>query len=266
MKLSRILLCLLFAGGTGLLSAQEVQIPAPQDATMVIKSVEAVFPPDLLARGVTAGRARIAVSVNGAGLPTDEIVESETDPALGQAALEAVRQWVFNRPAISAEDGPQILNIELSFGDQTAAADIPWAYRTPVLNQLDRIPNPKNVVRPDPAQQSALPPLRGRHNLTVAYYIDQTGHVRLPSVVVGIDPGYNRLALDAVAQWQFDPPLIQGKPTAVRSQQTFRYGSQGDLLPDVVIKPPVRIAGADPAPFMPVTSQLSAGWRWRQRS
>jgi hypothetical protein len=209
---------------------------------MVIKSVEAVFPPDLKARGVTAGRARIAVSVNGAGLPTDAIVESETEPELGQAALEAVRQWIFNRSAITAEDGPQVLNIELSFGDPATAAAIPWAYRTPVLNQLDQIPNPKNVVRPDPAKQAALVPLRTRRNLTVAYYIDETGRVRLPSVVVGIDPSYNRLALEAVTQWQFDPPLIQGKPTAVRSQQTFRYGPKGALLPDVIIKPPVRVA------------------------
>ncbi len=239
MKLSQILLGLLSVVG---LPAQEVQIPAPPDAAMVIKSVEAVFPADLKARGVTAGRARIAVSVGGTGMPMDTIVESDTDPALGQAAREAVRQWIFNRPAITAEDGPQVLNIELSFGDPATAALIPWTYRTPVLNQLDRIPNPTNVVRPDPEKQTGFAVLSGRHNLTVAYYIDETGRVRLPAVVVGVNPNYNRMALDAVAQWKFDPPLIQGKPTAVRSQQTFRFGPKGQLLPDVVIKPPVRIA------------------------
>jgi TonB family protein len=56
-----------------------------------------IYPPALKKRGIK-GKAVISVNVTSTGFVLDAALKSATDPAFGQAALVAVRQWWFLPP------------------------------------------------------------------------------------------------------------------------------------------------------------------------
>jgi len=60
--------------------------------------------------------------------------------------------------------------------------------------------------------------------VTVDFYIDEEGKVRVPAV--DRDVAEDRLAaaaVSAVEQWRFEPPLRKGHPVLVQVQQDFRF-------------------------------------------
>ena len=58
------------------------------------------------------------------------------------------------------------------------------------------------------------------------FYIDETGHVRLPAVsreTNEADEELSAAAVTAVEQWQFEPPVSKGKPVFVLAHQDFDF-------------------------------------------
>ncbi|HEY5079312.1 MAG TPA: energy transducer TonB, partial [Opitutaceae bacterium] len=98
------------------------------------------------------------------------------------------------------------------------------AYRVCTLDQLDRIPTPTKIVKPSYTPEKA----HGRHlsHLTVEFYIDDSGHVRLPAVsreTNEADEELSAAAVTAVEQWQFEAPVSRGKPVFVLAHQDFDF-------------------------------------------
>ncbi len=50
----------------------------------------------------------------------------------------------------------------------------------------------------------------------IEFYIDQAGHAQLPRIVSSSEPAFGYAAVQAVAQWKFEPPLKGGQPVAVK--------------------------------------------------
>ena len=60
--------------------------------------------------------------------------------------------------------------------------------------------------------------------VTVEFYIDQEGKVRVPSVSRELaDDRLAAVAVAAVEQWRFEPPLRRKQPVLVLAQQVFRF-------------------------------------------
>jgi TonB family protein len=60
----------------------------------------------------------------------------------------------------------------------------------------------------------------------VEFYIDPQGNVRMPSVsreTIEANEELSAVAIAAVSQWQFDPPLAKGRPVLVLAQQDFTF-------------------------------------------
>ena len=58
------------------------------------------------------------------------------------------------------------------------------------------------------------------------FYIDPQGRVRIPSVsreTIEANPGLAAAAVTAVSQWQFAPPVSNGKPVLVVASQDFSF-------------------------------------------
>ena len=68
--------------------------------------------------------------------------------------------------------------------------------------------------------------MRGRGEagtVTLDFYIDGEGRVRLPAADLGTHPSFARAAVEALDQWRFEPPTSEGRPVVVRAIQTFNF-------------------------------------------
>jgi TonB family protein len=88
-------------------------------------------------------------------------------------------------------------------------------YHVCSLRDLDRIPTPLHVVAP----AASLRPDAGE--VKVEFYIDEQGKVRIPVARETSDAAFANAAVDAVSQWQFEPPTSKGKAVLVHAVQIF---------------------------------------------
>lgn len=239
-NLKTSILALLVLGGASHLTAQggfdSPYVPVSMDQTE-----EAVFPESLVGLGIKSGAASIAIAVDDKGQLTDYLVTGYTHPEFARSAVAALKKWKF-QPAqihgyarnseseltfkfqvegvvvvsISALNGSEIIEYKL--------APLSRAYTACTLAELDRIPTPSKIVNPIYPKQVARSSRGGR--VSVKFYIDEEGNVRMPSVSreqIEENEELAAIAVGAVSQWKFDPPLQKGRPVLVRAEQVFNF-------------------------------------------
>jgi TonB family protein len=202
---------------------------------------EAIFPPRLVTLGVKSGAASVAIAVDDRGQLTDYLVTAYTDPAFADSAVAALKKWKFEPAMIRGNarnskadltfkfqvEGVVVVSISaLSDSEiiQYKLAPMSNAFSACTLAQLDRIPTPTKIVNPVYPGQLARSSRGGR--VSVEFYIDETGRVRMPSVsreTIEANEELAAVAVAAVGQWQFDPPLSKGRPVLVLAQQDFTF-------------------------------------------
>lgn len=200
-----------------------------------------VYPSSMIAVGVKSGSASIAVAIDDTGRLTDYLVTAYSHPDFARSAVEALRKWTFEAAMIHGS--PRNSKSDLTFRFQMEGVVVvtmtalsyaemlhfklapgSMAYAACALGELDRIPNPIKIVNPAYSNDLARSS-RGGH-VSVGFYIDEQGHVRMPSVSRETNEANEELAaiaVTAVAQWQFDPPMSKGRPVLVVAQQDFHF-------------------------------------------
>jgi TonB family protein len=200
-----------------------------------------VFPRNLVMVGIKSGVASIAVAVDDEGKMTDFLVTAYTHPAFAETALKSLKKWTFEPARVRG--APRNSKVDLTFNFEVEGVVVvsmtpltyaellrfkiapnSMTYSACTLAQLDRIPTPKKIVNPIYPNQVARSS-RGGH-VSVEFYIDEQGHVRMPSVSRETDMANEELsgiAVTTVAQWEFEPPMCKGRPVLVRAQQDFDF-------------------------------------------
>jgi TonB family protein len=193
-----------------------------------------VYPPTLLYSGVDSGEARISISVDRDGNLKDSLVTAYTEREFADAALAAIKRWRY-KPA-KAGGIPMASRCDLLFEFRNAGVivqTLPGAelrriyfstmnerfqYKPCQLRDLDRIPTPVHVVSP------LVNPDEKLHSVTVEFFIDEKGLVRMAAVPrEEADNIYAAAAVAAVEQWRFEPPVRKGEPVLVLAQQEFNF-------------------------------------------
>lgn len=204
----------------------------------IIQTTEAVFPPEPLAWGYLTGRATIMIAVDASGKLTDSLAISYTQPYFARAALTALRQWTYE-PARSngrpvgvtkriefkfGVDGPVVVSQNVSvFADELLRRIVPEesGYRAYDIQEIDGKLNAIRMVRPAYTKEMEARGLSG--TVTLAYYVDEQGRVRLPVVLNDADPDLASQAVEAMKKWQFEPPTRHGQPVLVWVRQDVRF-------------------------------------------
>jgi TonB family protein len=192
------------------------------------------YPPAMLYSGVRSGEVRIAISVDENGRLTDYLVIGYTDPGFVDTAVNAVKRWTYEPALASGRRQSARSNVLFVFKDEGVIVQrLPGAierlyvseimreryvYEPCRLRDLDRIPTPVHVVSP-------VARLEGKtHTVTVGFFIDESGRVRMPAVErESADDLLAVAAVTAVEQWRFEPPLRHGSPVLVYAQQDFTF-------------------------------------------
>lgn len=230
-----------FISFVGVLWAQK---PAPAPAgewqsMKIIQTVAPLFPLELQQLGIRSGEAQVVVSVSAEGKLTDWLVVAYTLRPFADSAVRALRGWKYKSAKLRGE--PVDTTSELTFNFKTEGTQVvsqnlseyleartlrvfgaKYAFKTHTLKELDKIPTPIVVVSPKYPSSLAEKGVKGR--VTIDFYIDQEGNVRMPSASPKEDPRLTGLAIDALSKWKFDPPTVNGKPVLVKVSQVFNFG------------------------------------------
>jgi TonB family protein len=236
MNFRSLLMFVALLGGFG-------QMPAAPDYSpmKIVQTVPVVFPQEVTQLGMTSGEVGVAISVDETGKLTDYLVTAYSHPKFADRAVDALKRWKYEPARIAGEAhsataelafhyetrGPVLVNLTLSsYIDLLNVQLRPTAYSYSAcrLSQLDRIPTPTKVVQP--GLPLAAKDLTEKLVVTVHFYIDEQGRVRLPAVDRASSQSAEAFAAEAIAavtQWQFEPPLSHGRPVLVSARQDFNF-------------------------------------------
>lgn len=200
------------------------------------------YPQDLILIGVRQGDARLAYSVDAAGNVEDCLAIAYTRIEFARAAEDALRRWKFEPAKLKGVPVASTSELAMHFEVQGIIVTEPnmseemmgrfisldvlgLGYRAREMRELDRIPTPVSVVSPPYSTGMAEHGHTG--DVTVSFYIDQTGAVRLPFVDPKDDQQLAALAVGVIGKWKFEPPTCGGVPVLVRATQVFRFLKPG---------------------------------------
>lgn len=196
-----------------------------------------VYPFSMMLSGIFSGEARVVISVDAAGQLSDTLVVGYTNAAFAEAAVGALKRWTFEPARAHGVARASRAHVLFTFKNDMSAmvqslpgmadanalrsAGERYVYRACQLRDLDRIPIPAQVVAPAPSKGG----LRGgKRTVTVEFYIDEEGRVRVPAIGRDeADDTYAAAAVAAVEQWRFEPPVRKGRPVLVLARQDFTF-------------------------------------------
>jgi TonB family protein len=230
--------------GCGLLMAGLAfgQIPqfAPEWQSLQIdQTVEPVFPMHLIQIGVTEGMVRVAINTDAQGKLVEWLVVGYSRPEFADSAMAAIKQWKFGPARLRGEAVGTTVEIFLQFEAKGVVVStctfneiveervariigIHYVYKPCSLAELDRIPTPIVAVKPLYPAELAEKGVKG--SVTVEFYIDETGTIRVPAVSANDDSQLCALAVAALRQWKFEPPTRNGRPVLLKASQLFNFG------------------------------------------
>lgn len=161
------------------------------------------------------GEARVELSlvIDDQGRVRFARVVAAEDEALAGPALAAVQQWRFEPPRRGGEPVAVWARLPVAFPD----------YRSRVLEMelLDTAPKPIRQVAPRYPDELARSGVQGRVELS--FVVDREGKVRDVSVALSSNPAFEAPAMEAIAQWEFEPGAIDGRPVETRMRLPMRF-------------------------------------------
>jgi TonB family protein len=199
---------------------------------------EPVYPPALVLQGITKGRVIVAVSVDADGRVKEQLPLAYTHPMLAHAATEALREWRYKPARLDGDAVPVQFELNFDFSLQgavitanivnhflydgfTNAGDNALTYQPARPRQLDRAPVRVSGEDPKFATAAAQQGVIGQ--VTVKFYIDEQGNVRLPAVNKEAHPYLVEQAIAAVRTWKFEPATTKGRPVLIAARQDFNF-------------------------------------------
>lgn len=211
------------------------------------------FPFHLANAGVTSGSASFMLLVDREGQLQDFLLLDATHIKFGEALAAVLPSWTFysteidgrlvnatSRIDVNFHSSGSVVSFSVSddveslFSNRKLVVRGSASYQVAELSDLDRLPDPVHIVEPLPPH----PELVGSEGIHVvfSFYIDTEGTVRIPSLEdIGdqvVDEQILEAAQNALVQWKFKPPTIEGQPVVVRVLQPFRFSADSEDVPD----------------------------------
>lgn len=208
---------------------------APAVPGKIHRMENVIYPVTMLREGVSQGEVRVLLNVDSTGKLVDVLPIAYTHEAFLQSALRAIPKWTFEPARLNDEPVGSVHDILMRFEVsgilvvERTGPSLPtrelfgevYVYKPHGVRSLDAIPTPLHVTPPIYPREWIDQGVRG--NATVDFYIDETGTVRMPSIVASDHPLLGAAAAAAVSEWRFDPPLRRGRPVLVHCQQVISF-------------------------------------------
>jgi len=208
----------------------------------ITKSAKPIYPWPLRVIGVTTGETAVACAIDIYGQLTDIMPLAYTQIEFYEVAASAIRTWEF-APARSRGNPVPVVQIftfefeasrdvvQMTSADSVASwmghlGDTLDRYRVMKLSELDAIPAPVKVVNPLYPETRVGSGIEG--DVVVEFYIDEKGDVRMPAIVEHTHLDFAAVAIDAVLQWKFEPPMHDGRNVTALARQKFHFNPSNE--------------------------------------
>jgi TonB family protein len=194
--------------------------------------------------GTTNGDVRVVINTDAEGNLADWLVIGYTNPDFATAAVKAIKQWNFEPARMHGT--PVGTTVELDFCFEAKGVVVSTSNASDLLEarlfrmmggryvfqpclprDLDQTPTPLVTIAPRYSAELAKQGVKG--TVTIEFFIDENGAVRLPSGEKTDDGVLTALALDALKQWKFTPPTSKGKGVLVKARQVFDFNGMKEL-------------------------------------
>jgi TonB family protein len=203
-----------------------LQLPALSPRPATVSVVDPTYPP-LARQARIQGVVGLAVTISPEGRPTNLSV-LRGHPLLVQAALDAVKQWVYSPvpQAVTFEEDVNFVLPPNSIAQGQSAADAasalppqagPLRVKVGPLVQAAQLLNKVDPVYPEQAKAAGI-----QGPVTLQIVIANDGTVETVTPVEG-HPLLVAAAQDAVKQWVYKPTLLNGHPVEVATTVTVPF-------------------------------------------
>lgn len=188
------------------------EIKPPQ----IIKMVQPVYPEEARKAGIE-GVVILEARTDIYGRVRDVMV-LRSIPALNRAAIDAVRQWVYEPLVIEGKPREAVftttvrfsLNGEKKAGGKQEAAETTGEVKPKVIRKVE-------PVYPEAARKSGIQGI-----VLLEAKIDEKGDVVAVKVMKSI-PELDQAAIDALKQWKYEPVIVEGKAVGIVFTVTIRF-------------------------------------------
>jgi len=234
-------------GGFGGTSAQElsefekgaVRCVGDIKPPKLIKKIDPIYPEDARKAGVS-GVVILEARTNTIGRVEDvKILRSV--PPLDQAAIDAVKQWVYEPLKVDGVDKPALFTVTVSFrldGDKAFEEFAKGAVKIEVGLQPPLLVKKVDPVYPEEARKKGVEGI-----VILQARIDTSGKVKDVMVVRSV-PLLDQAAIDALKQWVYEPLIINNKPREAVFTVTVRFMLNEEKKGVVLEKPSQIVTGA----------------------
>jgi TonB family protein len=194
--------------------------------------VVAVYPYELL-RDDIRGSSNVGYVVDVNGLVAATKVMNSSRPEFGFALQAAVERFEYDAALKNGHPNKALMGFEQDFSrynsilvsdedDRLLSLERKHPERIARANDLD---SPvKALVRRSPVFPKSLTGKIAGGEALVELLVDEHGHARLPRIVSASEPAFGYAAVQAVALWQFSPPVSKGSPVVTRVRIPFNFG------------------------------------------
>lgn len=251
-----VLSLFLWLGASALASEPAIEPPR------VIEQPMWNYPHAAASEFVFQGHARVLVSISEEGEVLDFIVLGFTHPAFAQEVVSSMSHFRFLPARVRGEPAATRIPITFNFEQQgnvvsmTASEQVErhlarfsrfGEFKPTVCpgRELDEPLVATTVVSPLYPMELRARAVEGE--VTVDFYVDPEGRVRMPATAVNAHPSFARMAMGAIEQWRFAPPTSGGEPVLVHVRQLFRFMPPTDLQPVSRASSGAPVASADTA-------------------
>ena len=181
----------------------------------LVKLVSPVYP-EIARQAKIEGVVIVQVRTDAQGRVKDAMVLRSV-PLLDQAAIEAVRQWVYEPLLIDGQAREAVFTVTVRF-DLSAEKTV----RVPQGGATGEIIAPTLVKKVDPVypEMARMAGIQGVVLLEAT--TDEKGNVVKVRVLKSI-PELDQAAIDALKQWKYEPLIIEGKPKGVVFTVMIRF-------------------------------------------
>ena len=208
-------------GGSHPQAAEDKPVKATGDIKppKIINMVQPVYPEEARKQGIE-GVVILEATTDVDGKVKDVKVLRPV-PALNQAALDAVKQWVYEPMIINGKPMPVVFTVTVRFTLDKEKKGVKGGVEGGVKAAGDA-EAPKLIKRVDPVYPEEARKQGIEGDIIIEATIDVNGKVKDAKVLRGV-AALDQAAVDAVKQWVYEPKLVDGKPTAVKFTVTVRF-------------------------------------------
>ncbi len=215
----------------------------------LIKKVEPVYPGEARKAGIE-GTVTVEATTDERGR-VQKVKVLNSVPELDQAAIDAVKQWVYEPMVIDGKPRGVVFTITCRFSldnermGKAFEGGVTGMDQKPAVRAVGEIKPPKLIKKVEPSYPAIAKQAHVEGVVILEATTDIYGRVVNTKILRSI-PLLNQAAIDAVEQWVYEPMIIDGEPRGVIFTVTCTFKLDEPVRAVDDIEPPKLIKKAEP--------------------